>query len=297
MKSIYLITILALGINSSLPSALAQSIDPVIRQRVSERYGLLSAQQSQFKYKQNNISLPQDNSRDYSTPRSLQLPKFPFQGQPSGRRRGGASRNECPISAIPVTALVPGTEETANKNSKSFLASTVNEYPTFWVYVPVSSTKKRSGEFVLQNDTGQEIYRSTLTLPKQAGAIGLSLPKNPQYSLKTNNTYHWYFKLFCDREEAVSQDSSDEKYIYVDASIERVALTDRLGHQSTKIASRDYITYAENNLWYDAIDHLANLRLSEPKEQTYQQDWSKLLTASGLSDLAAEPIVKIYQLR
>lgn len=296
MKPIYLITIIALGVNNSSPSALAQSRDSAIGKRVFNRYELLSAQHSQYKYNQNNISLPQDNSKNYSTPRSLQLPKFPFQGQPSGRRRGGASRNECPISAKPLTALVPGVEETSNKNSKSFLASTVTEYPTFWVYVPVSSTKERSGEFVVQNEAGVEIYRNSLTLPKQAGTIGLRLPKNSKYALKTNKTYHWYFKLFCDGEGAVPQDSQNEKYIYVDASIERVALSDRLGSQSTKIASRDYITYAENNLWYDAIEHLAKLRLTKPQEQIYQQDWGKLLTASGLSDLVEEPIVKIYQL-
>ena len=60
--------------------------------------------------------------------------KFPDNGAPKkGRRRGGTSRRDgCPKLKTPITALVPGEDN----NHKSFLASTVAEYPTFWVYVP-----------------------------------------------------------------------------------------------------------------------------------------------------------------
>jgi hypothetical protein len=298
MKLTYPIAIITLSLTSSFPPALAQSFDSDNNRQTSSRQELPSIRrQLQLQYNQSSNSRPYSNLNDYSTPRLLELPKFPFRGAPSGRRRGGTSRNGCPISTKPLTALVPG-EETSDKGSKSvsFLAQTVTEQPTFWVYVPNSSTKERSGEFVLQNEAGKEIYRTSLTLPKQAGTIGLRLPNDPKYSLQTNKNYHWYFKLFCDGEGAVAQNSQKDNYVYVDASIERVALADRLGYQTKKIASRNYVTYANNNLWYDAIAHLANLRFAKPQEQTFRQDWAKLLTASGLSDLVEEPIVKIYQL-
>jgi type II secretory pathway pseudopilin PulG len=298
MKITYPIAIIALSLTISLPSALAQSFDSVSNKQTSSRKELsLTQRQLQLQYNQSSTSQPYSNLNDYSTPRLLELPKFPFRGAPSGRRRGGTSRNGCPISSKPLTALVPG-EETSDKSSKSvsFLAQTVTEKPTFWVYVPNSSAKERSGEFVMQNETGKEIYRTSLTLPKQAGTIGLRLPNDPKYALQTNKNYHWYFKLFCDGEGSVAQNSQKENYVYVDASIERVALTDRLGNQTQKIASKNYVTYANNNLWYDAIAHLANLRLAKPQEQIFRQDWAKLLTVSGLSDLVEEPIVKIYQL-
>jgi hypothetical protein len=298
MKLTYSIATIALTLTSSFPPALAQSFDSANSKQDYGRQELPSIQkQLQLQYNQSSNSRPDKDFNDYSTPRLLKLPKFPFRGAPSGRRRGGAGRNGCPISSKPLTAIVPG-EETSDKGSKSvsFLAQTVTEQPTFWVYLPNSNAKQRSGEFVLQNEVGKNIYRTSLTLPKQAGTIGLRLPKDPKYSLQTNKNYHWYFKVFCDAEGTVAQNSQKEKYIYVDASIERVALDARLDNQSQKIASRNYITYANNNLWYDAIAHLAKLRLAKPQEQTYRQDWAKLLTASGLSDLVEEPIVKIYQL-
>ena len=43
-----------------------------------------------------------------------QQPKFPDNGAPTGRRRGGTSRDGCPTLSKPVTALVPG-EETLGK--------------------------------------------------------------------------------------------------------------------------------------------------------------------------------------
>ena len=109
---------------------------------------------------------------------------FPDEGDPKGRRRGGTSRREgCPNLKRPITALVPG-EET---NGTSFLASTVAEHPTFWVYVPELPTNLRSGEFVLQDEQENDVWRTPLTLPEKSGAIAINLPPNPQYALKQNS--------------------------------------------------------------------------------------------------------------
>ncbi|MBW4572355.1 MAG: DUF928 domain-containing protein [Tolypothrix carrinoi HA7290-LM1] len=214
--------------------------------------------------------------------------KFPRNGAPIGRRQGGARRTgtECPDLKTPMTALVPG-EESADE-SKSFLAFTVSEYPTFWVYVPQLPSNVRSGEFVFQDEQGNDVYRMPLTLPEKSGAIGISLPQNPQYALKTNNKYQWYFKVYC----GAAQNTSE--YFYVKAWVQRVALTSQLESQLKTAKSGEYITYAVNYIWQDAVTNLADIRRTNSGDRVLSDDWISLLTSVGLSEFARAPVVWRY---
>jgi Domain of Unknown Function (DUF928) len=229
----------------------------------------------------------QAQQRDSQLFSFAQLPQLPDRGAPSGRRRGGTSRDDCPVLNTPLTALVPGKEMTGDIfNSTSLMASTVAEYPTFWVYVPKMPEKLRSGEFILQNEAGEDIYRTELTLPQKAGAIAITLPSNSQYSLKSDRKYHWYFKVFC------SSERLEAGYVYVDAWIERVALSNKLKNQlQTTSKSQHYRVYLENNIWYDALTSLGKLLKHNPQNDSLKQDWGELLSSIGLSDLIREPIV------
>ena len=214
--------------------------------------------------------------------------KFPRNGAPVGRRQGGARRTgtECPDLKTPMTALVPG-EETADE-SISFLASTVSEYPTFWVYVPQLPTNVRSSEFVFQDDLGKDIYRTSLTLPSKSGVIGISLPQSPQYALKINNKYQWYFKVYC----GAAQNTSE--YFYVKAGVQRIALTSELESQLKTAKSGEYITYAANDIWQDAVTNLADKRRINSGDRVLSDDWISLLTAVGLKEFARAPVVWRY---
>lgn len=214
--------------------------------------------------------------------------KFPRNGAPIGRRQGGARRTgtQCPDLKMPITALVPG-EETADE-SKSFLAYTVSEYPTFWVYVPQLPTNLRTGEFVFQDELGKDIYRTPLTLPEKSGAIGISLPQSPEYALKTNNKYQWYFKVYCGDRQNTSE------YFSVKAGVQRVALTSQLESQLKAAKPREYNAYAVNYIWQDAVTNLADMRQSNSSDRTLSDDWTNLLTAEGLSEFASAPIVGRY---
>jgi hypothetical protein len=208
--------------------------------------------------------------------------KFPDNGTPKGRRRGGTSRDECPNLTKPITALVPGQETAAD--SKSFLASTVSEYPTFWVYIPELPTNLRSGEFVLQNEEGNDIYRTPQVLSGKSGIISISLPSNPQYALKIGKKYHWYFRVYCN-------EAAKSPYFYVDAWVERVPLTQKLESQLKATKPREYIAYADNQIWQDAITNLAQLRPSNSSDKSLNEDWTNLLKSVGLEDLSGEGIV------
>jgi hypothetical protein len=231
-----------------------------------------------------------------NTQNSLAQLKFPRNGAPVGRRQGGARRTgtECPDLKTPMTALVPGEE--SSDESKSFLAFTVSEYPTFWVYVPQLPNKLRSGEFVFQDDLGKDIYRTSLMLPEKSGVIGISLPQSPQYALKTNNKYQWYFKVYC----GAAQNTSE--YFYVKAWVQLLPLTSQLESQLKTAKSGEYTAYAVNYIWQDAVTNLADKRRinsgvgeATPSEyRTLSDDWTSLLTAVGLEKFASAPIVQLY---
>ena len=215
--------------------------------------------------------------------------KFANNGSPhKGRRRGGTSRRDgCPKLKTPITALVPGEEI----NHKSFLASTVAEYPTFWVYVPELPSNLRSGEFVLQDEEGNDIFRTAISLPETSAAIALRLPPNPKYAFKQDLKYHWYFRLYC------GQPQNQPEYFYVDTWIQRVPLTPDLQKQLGKAELREYAAYATNNIWYDAITSLAELRRTNPNNRVLGEDWTKLLRSVDLEELAQAPIVLQYNLK
>lgn len=219
---------------------------------------------------------------------SFQQPKLPPNGAPTGRRKGGAGRNpDCPSSLTNLTALVPGEQ------GKSYLASTVAENPTFWFYVPELPETARSAEFVLQSKNGrevQDIYRLPLTLSGQAGIISITTPSQPQYALKANQEYHWYFEIYCGDRQTTSD------HVFVDGFIQRQMLPGILDNESTTAESKEYLTYSANNIWHDALTKLGQLRRANPHNATINQDWVDLLNAVGLQDLAQEAIVEHYHL-
>jgi hypothetical protein len=217
-----------------------------------------------------------------------QPPNLPENGAPTGRRTGGASRDGCPTPLTGLTALVPG-EETSS-NSTSFLTLTVSEYPTFWFYVPELPLTARSAEFIVQDEEDKTIYQVSLSLPEKPGVIGISLPSNPQNSLETNKNHHWYLKVYCGNPQ------TEIEYFYLDGWVQRVPLTPAIESQIKAEQPREYIAYAGNGIWLDAVTTLADLRSTDPDNLLMAQDWADLLKAAGLQDLAQEPIVGRYPL-
>ncbi|WP_375477662.1 DUF928 domain-containing protein [uncultured Nostoc sp.] len=240
------------------------------------------------------------NKPFFDTPISSTRPNFPDNGIPTGRRKGGTSRDACSVLSMPVTAIVPGEEtfssvqkgtllQTQTISSKSFLALTVSEYPTFWFYIPNLPPNLHSAEFVLLNEIEDDIYRIRLTLPEKPGFISISLPQQQKFSLDVNKNYHWYLKVYC------SDLRKTSGYFYIDGLVQRVALTHELESQLKAVKSREYIAYIANNIWYDAITNLASLRSTNLQNDILQKDWANLLKSVGLQDIAEEPIVHYYK--
>lgn len=194
----------------------------------------------------------------------------------SGDREGGAGRRgNCPVTEFPLTALMP----------ISNWGKTVAEHPTFWFYVPYTPEQAPIGEFVLQEDEGRkdesrkdedrkDIYRVPFTLPQTPGFVSFSVPPT-QNPLEVGKSYRWYFNLYCDRYQSTSPD-------FVQGWVQREALTPALDEQFKAAKPRQDRIYVDNLIWFDAIAHLANLRLSNSTDTSLNRDWNKLLGAKGV---------------
>ncbi|MEQ8964087.1 MAG: DUF928 domain-containing protein, partial [Coleofasciculus sp. C2-GNP5-27] len=84
----------------------------------------------------------------------------------SGNRTGGGSRSKCPPMDFPLTALVP----------ESNWGRTLKAHPTLWFYVPYSPKQAPVGEFVLQDEAGNDVYRLPFQLSQTPGLVRLSIP-------------------------------------------------------------------------------------------------------------------------
>ncbi|GET39970.1 DUF928 domain-containing protein [Microseira wollei] len=203
---------------------------------------------------------PNSENTIAQTPVRFVPPQLPDRGAPSGRRKGAASRSGCPIinTDKPLIALVPGNN----------LGLTVSNYPTFWFHVPALPENARSAEFILQDSSESDIYKTSFTLPETSGIIKVSLPSIQPISLKIGERYRWYFKIYC-------LPKNTYLYFFVEGQIERVPEN----------------AYAANSIWYDLLTNLAARRRTAPENANLREDWTNLLKEVGLEKLVEEPLL------
>jgi len=186
-------------------------------------------------------------------------------------RGGCASSNQ-----VSVTALVP-----QNK-----IGRTVSDYPTFFFYLP--QIEAELGEFILEDESGNQIYQQDLTISNLPGVIGVSIPANTNVPpLEVGKNYTWKFTVVCDPEDR----SSDQLESGI---VRRVELSADILRQLENADPRQKtFIYAENGIWQDALSNLAAARQANPDDPVFQTDWESLLESVTLGEIAKEPIVEI----
>lgn len=207
----------------------------------------------------------------------IQFKKKQEDGSDRGRptkREGMGSRDNCPSTDIPLTALIP-----ENKISK-----VVEANPTFWLFIPYQASKIPIGEFILQDEAHNDVYRTNFSVEKGGGIVSISLGSGK--TLETNKIYQWYFKLYCDH-------SKSSVPIYVRGWVERVALQPLQQKQlrAATLPRQLFAFYAQNGIWHSALTELAKLRQGNPGNQIYAKAWLQLLSDIGLEELSNMPIV------
>lgn len=206
-----------------------------------------------------------------------------------GNRGEGASRG-CIAGNQPLTALVPIYEQTLDANQGTITqvwGLTSAEHPRFWFYVPYESNSVRAIEFVLQDDRDETLYRTSVSIPSKVGIVGVQVPStaNP---LEPNRQYHWFFKV-----RAACDPNQPETLEYVEGWVQRqsldAALRDRISQASPQQRAA---LYAEKGIWHDALTTLAQQRSANPNDGAIAKDWTDLLRAVGLENLANQPLLE-----
>lgn len=195
----------------------------------------------------------------------------------SARREGGATRGTSVFQrGESPTALVPETN----------VGLTVAQYPTFFVYVP--QTALRKAEFVLQDETEQEVYNTILTLPSTEGIVSISLPATGTLApLKIGKKYRWSFSIIADPDNRAED-------IYVDGWVQRVELSPSLLTELKKAIPSDRpALYAQATIWHETLITLAELRRANPTDATLTRQWEDLLRSVGLNRIADKPLLEI----
>ena len=216
----------------------------------------------------------------------------PDRGAP-GQRQDAGTRGGCPLVDRPLTALAPIVQRTAGETQRSnpkmptwdsVLGLTVAERPTFWFYVPYSLTPTQDIEFVLQDEKGNEVYKSLLTASDTSpGVVGFELPST-EAPLAVGKMYHWFLTIYCNPENR-------EVRPFVHGWVQRVALNPSLKRQLAQATPQESVAlYIANNIWYEAVTSLAKLRRKNSENALLTDEWTKLLQSVNLEAIAQKPI-------
>ncbi|MFB2920436.1 DUF928 domain-containing protein [Aerosakkonema funiforme] len=195
-----------------------------------------------------------------------------------GRRVGGGTRSGTLVAAKPVTALVPEDNQ----------GLTILENPTFYFYVPKTSNSQML-EFVLNDEDGNTIYQKKFSTNGNSGVLGVELPGNGEIQpLEIGKNYRWYFAIVNDPKDR----SADT---YVNGWIKRVQASPDIVTKLRDLGALERAgVYADNQLWYDAIASLAQLRRSHPNDSAVEAKWKQLLHSLKLDNITQEPLIE-YQ--
>ncbi|MEH2084321.1 MAG: DUF928 domain-containing protein [Nostoc sp.] len=177
-----------------------------------------------------------------------------------------------------LTALVPVYQF---PNAELVFGLTTTSHPTFWFYVPYHVATV-SAEFVLQNEAGETIYQSPISLSGTPGVVRFSLPSTTS-PLEIGKRYRWYFNTYCNLQQSP---------VFVNGWVKRVEQNSVLKSQlETATPKQRVALYATNGIWYDSLTALAELHRLDPKHS----NWASMLQAVGLNSIASEPIVNCCQ--
>ncbi len=188
-----------------------------------------------------------------------------------------AGLDNCPRD-LSIIALMPPSNS----------GLTVAESPIFFAYISQASTRL---EFILrtQDTYNTLIYETTFTVEKP-GIVGVSIPAtgDKKKSIEVGKEYQWVFSVVCDPEYR----SMD---YYVDGLVQRIepvpSLTSELANPDPMARA---IAYAKNEIWYDTISTLAQMRRQAPDDPMLKAEWTQLLKSQNLDSIADQPLVQSF---
>ncbi|MBK4732620.1 DUF928 domain-containing protein [Oxynema sp. CENA135] len=207
----------------------------------------------------------------------------PDRGKPSNTTNG-SERGDCEelvASPIALTPLTPDNQDPGiSQLPEGFtytMGWTIEEYPTFWVYLPEISSNLKTAHFKIQNLIEDPIE---IALPGEVGIFYFRLPLGKP--LPIGNEYQWYFSLVCDP-------TSPAKNPTVNSWIERIDPT-QLQQELALSDDEESHIYARNGIWHETIAQLAEQKCQNPQDPIVSQNWREFLVQVGFEEIANETL-------
>lgn len=189
----------------------------------------------------------------------------PMRGAPAARI-GGGTRG---IGDQTLTLVVLAPDHTG---------LTTKEQPTLYWYASEPVPAKLEVTLINDENIDPELEEVVAT-PGNAGIQSIDLAKAGA-KLETGKEYRWFVSVIADP----GQRSND---VVASGTIQRIAASDKL---KSEIAGADESTlagvYANEGIWYDAIDALNRMIEKSPGNKELQQQRTSLLEQVGLQDAA-----------
>ncbi|WP_413173830.1 DUF928 domain-containing protein [Anabaena azotica] len=211
---------------------------------------------------------------------NLFTPASSSQGAPK-QASGGASRvgtyylNPSIIGAVGPAALIALLPE-------SFYGTTVSERPTILVYLPTSNAEEVV--FSLKNEAGNTYYQMTIPVAEKTGVIAIKLPADAP-ALAAGKNYQWFLALKVNGKLSPSTP-------YVDGWIQRIQPT---AEMATAMQEKDALkranTFCKYGVWYDCVETLATLYISQPNNVNIVKQWEELLSSVSLKEIVKAPLL------
>ena len=216
------------------------------------------------------VSAPRASERDAETVRQpIQLAQYvpPMRGAPK-TRVGGATRGGSDEASY-VTVLAP-----------DHTGHTASERPTLYWYLTKSASDIRVELTLIDEDGFDPLLEFELKRQLPAGVQRLSLAEHA-LSLKPNIEYQWSVGIVRDPNER-------SKDIISSGTIRRIVLSAEL---TSKLQGLDgkpkAIAFAQNGLWYDAIEVISELIQDSPGDAELRRLRASFMEEVSLPEVAA----------
>ncbi|MDY7020128.1 MAG: DUF928 domain-containing protein [Cyanobacteriota bacterium] len=193
-------------------------------------------------------------------------------GVPDGSASGGSRGN--------LGLLLPVNPKSPEGKIQYMLGLTTQANPTFFIYVGKRDTDKVNFT-IIDQETQTTIYETEIDMSGDSGIISINLPANVA-SLEIGKTYNWVVG-------AIEENALET----ANGSIKRVELNPTVSSQLENADPLDQaVLYAENGIWFDTLEILAEQKQSQPDNEIFAAEWSELLKSVGLEDMATKPLVE-----
>jgi len=170
---------------------------------------------------------------------------------------------------------------------------TTSAQPTFWFYMPYDLNEDSPVTLSIQDESGNELYQTTFTATTAAGIYGIGLPDSVE--LAVDHYYDWYVMVYCN--DPLRQNVPN----FASGWVQRVSPPGAidLTEMQTLSPTEQSRIFADELLWYDALNPLAEAHQANSPDTDVEAEWKELLElpSVNLSEFVEMPMRPCCQIQ